>query len=132
VDGSAPFSYPRLVQPVLDRNCVACHARNAAKAPNLAREPIQKNWYASYISLAPKYGFHSYGQGYVTVPGEFGARASRLTEILEKGHYDVKLSQEDMHRLTLWMDCCCLFYGVYEKEGGQAQLRSEIARPTLE
>ena len=26
VDGSNPFSYPRLVQPVLDRNCVQCHA----------------------------------------------------------------------------------------------------------
>ena len=61
VDGSNPFSYPRLVQPVLDRQCVECHAKNAAKAPNLAREPIQRNWYASYDNLAPKYGFYDYG-----------------------------------------------------------------------
>ena len=27
VDGSNPFSYPRLVQPVLDRHCVECHER---------------------------------------------------------------------------------------------------------
>jgi hypothetical protein len=44
----------------------------------------------------------------------------------------VKLSEEDMHRLTLWLDCASLFYGVYEKEGGQAQLRGDKARPTLE
>jgi hypothetical protein len=35
VDGSNPFSYPRLVQPVLDRHCVECHAEKD-KAPNLA------------------------------------------------------------------------------------------------
>jgi len=29
------FSYPRLVQPVLDRNCVRCHDGTEAKRPNL-------------------------------------------------------------------------------------------------
>ena len=51
VDGSNPFSYPRLVQPVLDRNCVKCHEENKdKKAPNLAREPIQDRWFASYTA----------------------------------------------------------------------------------
>ncbi|MFH1267848.1 MAG: discoidin domain-containing protein, partial [Planctomycetota bacterium] len=31
VDGTAPFSYPRLVQPVLDRHCVTCHAEHPDK-----------------------------------------------------------------------------------------------------
>ena len=134
VDGSNPFSYPRLVQPVLDRNCVACHAKpeNAAKAPNLAKEPITRRWYASYVSLAPKYAFTSYGGPLRTIPGKFGARASKLYEHLQKGHHDVKLSPEDLHRITLWLDSCSLFYGVFEKEQGEAQLRGEIARPTLE
>ncbi|MBE3098775.1 MAG: NPCBM/NEW2 domain-containing protein [Planctomycetes bacterium] len=131
VDGSNPFSYPRLVQPVLDRNCVECHNKNAPKACNLAREPIQKKWYASYNSLV-KYGFTSYGENLRTTPGQFGARASKLYEILSKGHYDVKLSPEDMHRLTLWLDLSTMFYGVYEKEGGEVQLGGGIARPTLE
>jgi hypothetical protein len=132
VDGSNPFSYPRLVQPVLDKHCADCHAKNSPKAPSLAREPIQKNWYASFNSLVPKYAFYNYGNGLRTTPGRFGARASKLLEILEKGHYDVKLSPEELHRLTLWMDCCSVFYGVYEKEGGQAQLRGEVVQPTLE
>ena len=34
-----------------------------------------------------------------TVPGKFGAHASKLFEILNKGHYDVKLSDEEMHRI---------------------------------
>ncbi|MFI5380938.1 MAG: NPCBM/NEW2 domain-containing protein [Tepidisphaerales bacterium] len=130
VDGSSPFSYPRLVQGVLDRNCVDCHREK--KAINLARDPIQNKFYASFNSLARKYGFVSYGQDLRTIPGQFGARASKLYAILEKGHYDVKLSPEDLHRLTLWLDSCSMFYGVYEKELGEAQLRGEIVRPTLE
>lgn len=132
VEGSNPFSYPQLVQPVLDQHCVECHAKESDTAPNLAREPIQRNWYASYVSLAPKYGFWNYNDGYRTTPGKFGAHASKLYEILKKGHYEVALSEEEMHRITLWLDCSSLFYGVFEKETGQAQLRGEIAMPTLQ
>ena len=132
VDGSNPFSYPRLVQPVLDRHCVQCHAQNPGKAPNLGREPLVNHWYASYANLVERYGFHNYGDGYRTLPGRFGARASKLYELLQKGHHDVKLSEEEKHRLVLWLDSASMFYGVFEKEGGQAQLRGEIAHPTLE
>jgi len=148
VDGTNPFSYPRLVQPVLEKNCVECHAKNADKAPRLDAEVMlhQKSgymnpktpYYASYNSLALEYGFYNYGgswndpEHYRTTPGKFGARASKLFKMLKEGHHDVKLSDEDMHRITIWLDSCSLFYGVYEEEGGKAQLRGEIARPTLE
>jgi hypothetical protein len=52
--------------------------------------------------------------------------------LLDDGHYDVELSKEDFHRITLWLDLSSVFYGVYEKEGGEAQLRGEVAYPTLE
>jgi len=148
VDGTNPFSYPRLVQPVLERTCLPCHKKNADKAPRLDAEATlaaksgymnpKTLYYASYNSLAPKYGFYDYGGGwgdasfYRTTPGKFGARASKLYEMLQKGHHDVKLSAEDLHRITVWLDSCSVFYGVYEKEGGQAQLRGEVAYPTLE
>jgi hypothetical protein len=135
VDGTNPFSYPRLVQPVLDKHCLSCHQKNADKAPRLDREVIAKGrqkWYASYHSLAPKYAFWQYGHRHRTMMGKFGARASKLYDMLQKGHHDVKLPPEDMHRITVWLDSCSIFYGVYEKEGGEAQLRGEIVRPTLE
>ncbi len=135
VDGTNPFSYPRLVQPVLDKNCVKCHAEHPEKAPRLDRELIVKGrqrWYASYHSLAPEYAFWSYGDRHLTIPGKFGARASKLYQMLEKGHHDVKLSDEEMHRITVWLDSCSIFYGVYEEEGGIAQLEGKIVHPTLE
>ena len=135
VDGSNPFSYPRLVQPVLDKHCVNCHEKNADKAPRLDAQVLTKGaqkWYASYFSLAPKFGFWQYGDRLRTTPGRFGARASKLYSMLQKGHHDLNLPAEDLHRLTLWLDSCSIFYGVYEKEGGEAQLRGEIVKPTLE
>jgi hypothetical protein len=132
VDGSNPFSYPRLVQPVLDQHCVACHAKSGGKAMPLGRDPIQNQWFASYVNLAPKYGFIGYGNPHRTVPGRFGARASKRFEILDKGHHGLQLPEADLHRIALWLDCCSVFYGVYEKDGGEAQLRGEVVRPTLE
>lgn len=132
VEGSNPFSYPRLVQPVLDRHCVACHRANPGKAPVLEREPITRHWYASYNSLAPKYAFYSYGSPMRTTPGQFGARAAKLYTLLTSAHHGLRLPAEDLHRIALWLDCCSVFYGVYEREGGEAQLAGEVVRPTLE
>jgi len=135
VDGTNPFSYPRLVQPVLDKHCAGCHAENPDKAPRLDREVVVKGrqkWFASYHSLAPEYGFWKYGERHRTVPGKYGARVSKLYDLLQEGHNDVKLSEEEMHRITVWLDSCSIFYGVYEAEGGLAQLEGKVVYPTLE
>jgi len=114
---------------------VPCHTKNKAKkAPNLGIEPRAKRsgWYASYQSLAPKYGFWNYGGGYRTTPGRFGARASKLYQMLSKGHHKLKLPPEDLHRIALWLDSCSIFYGVYEREGAPAQLAGKVVKPTLD
>lgn len=139
VDGSNPFSFPRLVQPVLDRHCVSCHEEEP-EARSLARGNVEKNlhhWYTSYINLRP-YAFY-FGQfdadydGWTaprTRPGQFGARASKLLRIIEQGHYDVRLPVQDLHRITLWLDSNSDFFGSYEDT--EAQARGEIVRPSLE
>jgi len=198
VEGSNPFSYPRLVQPVLDRYCVDCHAKGAkpvqasagssplppgegrvrdaragaapslkgtlpegegdalselrgkpavgaalvaaqpagpAKAPDLAAGDWRKNpnqWYTSYINLGKQAFFYT-NDGWETprtIPGKFGARASRLYALLAKGHYDVKLPPDDLHRLTLWLDCNSDFFGAYENTLEQAE--GKIVRPSME
>jgi len=131
-----PFSYPRLIQPIWDKHCVACHTEERSKGtagvPNLAKEPITNKWYASYNELVPNYGFYSYGEALRTTPGAFGARASKLYPHLKSGHKGVELSREELERIVLWLDCVSIFYGVYEREGGEAQLRGERVYPTLE
>ena len=62
--------------------------------------------------------------------GRFGARASPLLALLDKGHHGVKLPPEDRYRLTLWLDCNSDFYGAYHDT--EAQRRGEIVKPDLE
>ncbi len=145
--GTNPFNFMQLVQPVLDKHCVTCHTEKKALPLDSSIVITGQGSYmnpktaysTSYVNLTPKFGFYDYGgkdfsdpKWYRTTPGEFGARASKLYELLHKGHHDVKLSSEEMRRITVWLDSCSPFYGVYEKEGGEAQLRGEPATPTLE
>ncbi|MGB2820623.1 MAG: hypothetical protein WBF17_06550, partial [Phycisphaerae bacterium] len=138
VDGSRPFSFPRLVQPVLDRHCVPCHVKDRdGKAPDLTTGELKRNggqFYPSYRSLQ-KFAFYFDNAVWTvprTVPGKFGARASKLYEMLAHGkHKDrVRLSKGDLHRITLWLDCNSDFFGSYEDLKAQAQ--GQIVPPTLE
>ena len=146
VDGSKPFSFPRLVQPVLDKKCVSCHVKNLdKKAPDLrrrdpeadpavelTRELKRLNWYRSYHNLRPYITYFD-NSGFTTprtIPGKFGANASKLYHMLKEGHHGVELSKEEMHRITLWLDSNGDFFGSYENL--EAQARGEVVPPTLE
>jgi hypothetical protein len=139
VDGSNPFNYVRLVQPVLDRNCTTCHQQKKALDLGGAIEG-KYGWTRSYTNLAPKYGFYFHVSngaintgihgGSRTIPGKFGARAAKLLEYLDERHYGVKLSDEDYHRLTLWLDCNSEFYGAYENTVAQSQ--GKVVWPSLD
>ena len=55
VDGSNPFNYVRLVQPVLDRNCVECHQeKKALDLTGVVDGP--HGWTRSYTNLAANTG----------------------------------------------------------------------------
>lgn len=136
--GSNPFSYVRLVQPALDRNCVACHREK--KALDLSGTAAAANgWTRSYVNLAEKYGFFFHVTngsihagihgGSRTTPGQFGALASKLIHYLDQRHYGVKLSEEDFRRITLWLDSNSEFFGAYENT--EAQARGEVVHPSL-
>jgi cytochrome c553 len=128
-EGSYPISFPRLVQPVLDAKCVGCHEKEKAKgAPDLSSKR-QKYTTAAYENLGP-YAWCLMGNGVYTrrpkelakktspvrsIPGEVGATESRLYPLLTTGsHKDlVKLTDEEMARVTTWLDCLSVFFSAY-------------------
>ena len=139
VEGSNPFNYVRLVQDVWNRNCVECHTRE--KTLDLSGDITPPHgWSRSYTSLAEKYGFYFHVTngslhsgvhgGARTTPGRFGARAASLLPYLTEGHYGVKLTPEDFHRITLWLDCNSEFFGSYENTAAQSQ--GQLVHPTLD
>ena len=145
VDGSNPFNYPRLVQGVLNKHCVTCHTKNKAKkAPDLAGTITRSNgWTQSYVSLAAKHGFYFHTTngsintgvhgGSRTTAGKFGAKASKLYQMIATGtHKDrlKKLPPEDLYRITLWLDCNSEFYGAYYDTAKQSA--GQIVKPDLE
>ena len=135
-EGSNPFNYARLVQPVLDHHCVRCHEEK--KAIDLSGRPGGL-FTRSYNTLAAKYGFYfhvSNGSiktgihgGVRVIPGKFGARAAPLLRYLEGDHYGVKLPPEDFRRIVLWLDCNSEFLGAYERAADQ--VRGALVEPSL-
>lgn len=143
--GSYPLTFPRLVQPVLDAKCVSCHERSKGKAPPLRGDRFNNLWLsAGYISLIKGHATERSlawamcgGNGVMmmhdelqySVPGRIGARVSGLYQLLKAGHHGVKLSDEELRRITLWLDCNSNFYGAYHDTERQA--RGEVVAPKL-
>jgi hypothetical protein len=133
-DGSLPFGYPRLIQPILDRHCVRCHDGSAGPDKSklvLSGEPEGNRalaWSRSYVNLKPYLGLH---MPTVSRPGQIGADRSPLTAILTgetHGKY-VKLPDEDLRKVYLWLDANAPFYGTYEEEDLHAQQLGQAVLP---
>jgi len=128
-DGSRPFSYPRLVQPVLDRHCVTCHDGKDPKRPILTGEP-EGGFSKSYNALVSRVSFTAWNrpeQNFepMTEPMRFGAVASPLTKMLDQGHSKVMLSPEEQERLNTWIDANALFYGTFDVNEQRKQLAGQ-------
>ena len=141
-EGSRPLSYVRLVQPVLDKQCVSCHS--AAKPDGgviLTGEP-QGHYTASYNALVPRVPYSYWGapgdfrqtnSEPVARPDFFGARGSKLMKLLLKGHEKVTLAPDEIERLATWMDANALFYGTFDPADQARQQKGElIAGPKLQ
>jgi cytochrome c553 len=142
-DGSKPLSYPILVQPVLDRKCVACHSRDKPEGKVVLTGEPEGRYSVSYNALAPRVPYSAWegnsgpfvfsnGEP-TTLPDRFGARGCKLMRQLVEGHQGVVLSPEEIERLATWMDANALFYGTFDPADQARQQRGErIPGPKLE
>jgi len=119
VSGSRPFNYLKLVQPVLDAKCVKCHDGTRPKCPSLKGDA--EGWACkSFNALVKHVSYSSWGapnNNYepLTEPLRFGALGSPLLKRLESGHGGVKLTDDELHRLILWMDSNAACWGTFDK-----------------
>ncbi len=135
-DGTRPFSFPLLVQPVLDKHCVGCHdgAKGKGLSPPVLTGESDGHFSRSYRNLRPYLRWYEWGGdsigGTVTVPGRQGTDESRLTGILADATHSpkLKLSPEDRERLYVWMDGNVPFYGVYDPKEQARQKQGHSVR----
>jgi hypothetical protein len=138
-DGTLPFSYPRLVQPVLNRHCIRCHDGKTGdlKSPLVLTGEPAGSFSKSYESFKEHVRWYEWGGStiteIVTRPGHIGADESPLLKVLEdpvhKEH--IHLSEQDKHRLYIWLDGNAPFYGTYEKDAQFAQKNGQVVAPPL-
>jgi cytochrome c553 len=131
-EGSWPFRFDKLVQPVLDKHCIRCHS---PKGKAQALKKIDLTAPRSYGALI-KYGSPNlnalargdYGGGYSRV-GMGVANQSPILAHLRKGHNDIKLDADALERLVTWMDIYAQRQGHFspEQERALIELRERSA-----
>jgi hypothetical protein len=108
-DGSWPFRFDKLVQPVLDKHCVLCHSPQGSNERAVAFDLTpDKAWNTLCNYGTPNLGDQiraAYARS-VSVEGETASRTSPLLAKLDapEGHFDVKLDAESRERLITWLD----------------------------
>ena len=127
------FSYENDVQPVLDKYCIGCHD-GTRKTDNkltfdLRGATMIKDYKVSHsgngmwgnragqytVSYANLFPFVR-GPGIespmaILTPMEFHADATDLIQMLQKGHYNVKVDKESMKKVITWIDLNTPFHG---------------------
>ena len=131
-EGSWALRFDKLVQPVLDRQCVSCHSPQSqdAKAAKFDLSPAKA--YDALVSFGKPSLQDQVWEGYrrgFSVEGDGVARRSALLALLDKGHYELKLSDLDRECLVTWMDTYAQRSGVFsaEQEKRLEELRQSCA-----
>jgi len=121
--GTAPrmFNFQKEVQPVFDKHCMKCHdyGKKAAKTLVLAGDRTVC-FNGSYTDLWGSTRIKCIGGGPAAIQQAFswGSHASKLVTVLRTPHNDdhktLKLSEEDLGRITTWLDINAPYYPTYE------------------
>jgi len=146
------FSYPREVQPVIDKHCVRCHNGEPRPDGTKIADLRGTKKITDFRSVTPGTGGSRGGRfsvgyaelhRYVRRPGiesdyhlltpmEFHADTTQLVQMLQKGHQNVALDPEAWDRLITWIDLNTPYHGTWtdagHNPGRQRQRRRELAR----
>lgn len=92
------------LQPILDRNCVSCHNENSP-INFVGGKKDSRGYGTSYLAFHPYVHRQGPEAGMkVLYPYEYHPSTSRIVQLLKKGHYDVKLTDEEWRKLYNWID----------------------------
>lgn len=139
-DGTNPFSFVRLIQPILERHCTSCHGEQTDRdsVPPVLTSRSAAPFTLAYQNLRPYLRWYEWGGAsisqIVTQPGRMGADESLLWSVfIDENHRQaVRLPNSDRRRLALWMDANVPFYGTYDHEDQRRQLAGEsVPTPPL-
>ncbi len=120
-EGSWPFRYDRLVQPVLDSQCVRCHNPQSDDALAAAFDLSPEKSYETLVDFGEeslrKRVLEGYRRGF-SIAGDTPARGGSLWAWLEKHpeHHGVRFTKDARERFIVWMDLYAQRAGCFDEE----------------
>jgi len=138
--GAVPFNFHVLVKPAFERTCLPCHQKMQSEGKKTGPlECSYEKWRSfAWCNTAPRDIGGGACMGSRTIPGHYGAHASRLGQaLLNPTHQEARtkglISDEDFRRMVLWVDCNSAQFGsVYSKDHVARQLRGEVVNPLVD
>ncbi len=131
-----PVSYHRLVAPVFQRTCAACHKKQGKGPASLdygnpldKANPLRSLVFFQQGGFADTWpsGRDGGAGGSRSIPGMFGAARSRMGQALLKPPHTGAVTDEEFRRVALWLDCQSPQLGAYTDV--EAQKRGELVWP---
>ena len=128
-DGSWPLRFDRLVQPVLDRQCISCHRHDSADALAAKLDLSATNAWQALMKFGGDDLKKRAFERDRSLPGDGTAANSKLWQLLAAGHHGVPLNADDRARLLTWMDTYAQRSGHYSSEQEQhlLEFRARLA-----
>ena len=109
------IDFPRDVQPILDRHCVACHSpekREGGISLVGDRTPLYSISYYTITAHSLVADGRNLPKGNYP-PRTLGSSASRLMQLCDGTHYDAKLSDREKTILRFWIETGATYPGTY-------------------
>jgi hypothetical protein len=137
------FSFPKEVQPILDKHCIRCHDDRSMTGPTGDVPADDKAFSLLSNADKPRDG-RLFSDAYVNLtqggkpnrvvnwlnvqsvppmlpPYFAGSAKSELMTLLREGHYDVELSQAELEIVACWIDLLVPYCGDYMEANAWGQ-----------
>jgi hypothetical protein len=117
--GPEPFDYERIIQPILNANCISCHGARSESKLDLRGTRDEHRVPTSYRSLVSGgwvhyFDWHYGARHFKAEPLSFGTLQSRLFQALEQEqHAEVTLKPKELRALKAWIDLNCPLWPDY-------------------
>ncbi len=118
--GTQILSFLRDVQPLLNAKCIRCHTHDRMANRVILTDDLTDQFTVGYEELLPYLSVANAERWdhpddvHPRPPYTYGSKVSRLMELLDAGHHDVKLTEEDRQRLVNWIDANGVYYDRYQ------------------
>jgi len=119
IEDACPISFARLVEPTLKNKCIPCH-QSERKGPQSAEYDSLRQYAFFFHAGGGGDAREAMAGGFRSIPGLFGARASKMGKALLKTHRD-RITQEEFDRMVLWLDGNSMRYSYYYEWDKQDQ-----------